>query len=160
MSAQHPTDVEIPVQEPDKLRFEQYDAPAGGWDALEAVADPMVLRLATIRSHDQHNTTIYSLNDRYRGVSGGRRVVFMNEVDMRRRGIAVDALVEIESVAKDGRRRLVRKFVARPSDVPSGSVAAYHPEANPLLPLGYHAPKSKSPAAKFIPVVVRAMATT
>jgi hypothetical protein len=144
MSAQHPTDVEIPVQEPDKLRFEQYDAPAGGWSALQAVADPMVLRLATIRSHDQHNT----------------RVVFMNEADMRRRGIAVGALVEIESVAKDGRRRLVRKFVARPYDVPSGSVAAYYSETNPLLPLGYHAPKSKTPTAKSIPVVVRAMATT
>jgi anaerobic selenocysteine-containing dehydrogenase len=88
------------------------------------------------------------------------RVVFMNEADMRRRGIAIDALVEIESVAKDGRRRLVRKFVARPYDIPSGSVAAYYPEANPLLPLGYHAPKSKTPAAKPIPVVVRAMATT
>jgi anaerobic selenocysteine-containing dehydrogenase len=134
MSATDPADGEIPVQEPDRLRFERYDAPS----------DPMVLRLATIRS----------------GESGGRRVVFMNEVDMRRRGIAVDALVEIESVAKDGRRRLVRKFVARPYDVPSGSVAAYYPEANPLLPLGYHAPKSKTPAAKSIPVVVRAMATT
>jgi anaerobic selenocysteine-containing dehydrogenase len=115
MSAQDPTDDEIPV-----------------------------LRLATIRSHDQHNT----------------RVVFMNEVDMRRCGIAIGALVEIESVAKHGRWRLVRKFVARPYDVPSGSVAAYYPETNPLLPLGYHAPKSKTPAAKSIPVVVRAMATT
>ena len=58
----------------------------------------------------------------------------MNELDMRPRGIASGALVEIESVAKDGRRRLVRKFVARPYDIPSGSVAAYYPEANPLLP--------------------------
>jgi hypothetical protein len=156
MSAQDLTDAEIPVQKPDKLRFEWYDAPAGGLGALQSVAkapgeqsasaDPMVLRLAT--------------NERYRGASGGRRVVFMNEVDMRLRGISIDALVEIESVAKDGRRRLVRKFVARPYDIPSGSVAACYPEANPLLPLGYHAPKSKIPAAKSIPVVVRAMATT
>ena len=154
MSAQDLTDDEIPVLESDRLRFERHDAPAGGWGALQAVAkapgeqsasaDPMVLRLATIRSHDQYNT----------------RVVFMNEADMRRRGISIDALVEIESVAKDRRRRLVRKFVARPYDIPSGSVAAYCPEANPLLPLGYHAPKSKTPAAKPIPVVVRAMATT
>ena len=134
MSATDPIDGEIPVQESDRLRFERHDAPAG----------PMALRLATIRS----------------GVSDGRRVVLMNEVDMRQRGIAVGALVEIESVAKDGRRRLVRKFVARPYDVPSGSVAAYYPEANPLLPLGYHAAKSKTPAEKSIPVVVRAMATT
>jgi hypothetical protein len=114
MSAQDLTDDEIPVLESDRLRFERYDAPAGGWGALQ---------------------------------------------DMRRRGISIDALVEIESIAKDGRRRLVRKFVARPYDIPSGSVAAYHPEANPLLPLGYHAPKSKTPAAKSIPVVVRAMAS-
>jgi formate dehydrogenase major subunit len=154
MSAQDLTDDEIPVLESDKLCFERYDAPAGGWGAVQAAAtapgeqsasaDPMVLRLATIRSHDQYKT----------------RVVFMNEVDMRRRGISNDALVEIESVAKDGRRRLVRKFVARPYDIPSGSVTAYYPEANPLLPLGYHAPKSKTPAAKPVPVVVRAMATT
>jgi anaerobic selenocysteine-containing dehydrogenase len=154
MSAQDLTDNEIPVPESDRLRFERYDAPAGGWGALQAVAkvpgeqsvsaDSMVLRLATIRSHDQYNT----------------RVVFMNEVDMRQRGIAIDALVEIESVAKDGRRRLVRKFVARPYDIPSGSVAAYYPEANPLLPLGYRVPKSKTPGAKPIPVFVRAMATT
>jgi anaerobic selenocysteine-containing dehydrogenase len=150
MSATDSADGEIPVQEPDRLGFERYAAPA----------DPMVLRLATIRSHDQSNTTIHSLDDRYHGVSGGRRVVFMNEVDMRRCGIAIGALVEIESVAKHGRRGLVRKFVARPYDVPSGSVAAYYPETNPLLPLGYHAPKSKTPAAKSIPVVVRAMATT
>ena len=153
MSAQDLTDDEIPVLESDTLRFERHDAPVGGWGALQAVvkapgeqsasADPRVLRLATIRSHDQYNT----------------RVVFMNEADMRRRGIAIDALVEIESVAKDGRRRLVRKFVARPYDIPSGSVAAYYPEASPLLPLGYHAPKSKAPTAKSIPVVVRAMAT-
>ena len=154
MSAQDLTDDEIPVPESDRLRFERYDAPAGGWGALRSVAeapgeqsasaDPMVLRLATIRSHDQYNT----------------RVVFMNEADMRRRGISIDALVEIESVAKGGRRRLVRKFVARPYDIPSGSIAACSPEANLLLPLGYHAPKSKTPAAKSVPVVVRAMATT
>ncbi|MDB6010084.1 MAG: putative oxidoreductase [Gammaproteobacteria bacterium] len=156
MSASDPTDDEVPVQKPDELRFQRCDAAAGGWGAH----DPMVLRLATIRSHDQYNTTIYALDDRNRGVFGVRRVVFMNEVDMRPRGIASGALVEIESVAKDGRRRLVRNFVARPYDIPSGSVAAYYPETNPLLPLGYHAPKSKTPAAKSIYVRVRAIATT
>jgi anaerobic selenocysteine-containing dehydrogenase len=123
MSAQHLADDEIPVQEPDRLRLERYDAPAGD-------------------------------------VFGGRRVVFMNEVDMRRRGISIGALVEIESVAKDRRTRLVRKFVACPYDIPSGSVAAYYPETKPLLPLGYHFPKRRTPAAKSIPVFVRAMATT
>jgi molybdopterin-dependent oxidoreductase alpha subunit len=122
----------------------------------EPSADPMLLRLATIRSHDQYNTTIYSLNDRYRGVFGGRTVVFMNEADMTQRGIATGALVEIESVAKDGRKRLLRDFTAHPYNIPSGSIAAYYPETNPLLPLCYHDPKSKTPAAKSIPVFVRA----
>ena len=122
----------------------------------EPSADPMLLRLATIRSHDQYNTTIYSLNDRYRGVFGGRTVVFMNEADMSQRGIAAGALVEIESVAEDGRRRLLRDFTAHPYNIPSGSIAAYYPETNPLLPLCHHDPKSKTPAAKSIPVFVRA----
>jgi formate dehydrogenase major subunit len=116
----------------------------------------MLLRLAMIRSHDQYNTTIYSLNDRYRGAFGGRRVVFMNETDMSQRGIAAGALVEIESLATDRRRRILRNFTAHPCSIPSGSIAAYYPETNPLLPLAHHDPKSKTPAAKSIPVFVRA----
>jgi molybdopterin-dependent oxidoreductase alpha subunit len=119
-------------------------------------ADATLLRLATIRRHDQYNTTIYSLNDRYRGVFGGRKVVFMNEADMSRRGIAAGALVEIESLAADGRRRMLRHFTVHPYNIPRGSIAAYYPETNPLLPLAYHDPKSKTPAAKSIPVFVRA----
>jgi formate dehydrogenase major subunit len=119
-------------------------------------ADATLLRLATIRSHDQYNTTIYSLNDRYRGVFGGRNVVFMNQADMNQRGIAAGAPVEIESLAGDGRRRMLRDFAAHPYDIPRGSIAAYYPETNPLLPLAHHDPKSKTPAAKSIPVFVRA----
>ena len=119
-------------------------------------ADPALLRLATLRSHDQYNTTIYSLNDRYRGVFGGRRVVFMNEADMSQRGIAAGALVEIESLSMDRRRRILRNFIAHPYNIPSGSVAGYYPETNPLLALAHHDPKSKTPAAKSIPVFVRA----
>jgi formate dehydrogenase major subunit len=122
-------------------------------------AHPMLLRLATIRSHDQYNTTIYSLNDRYRGVFGGRMVVFMNEADMSQRGIAAGALVEIESLADDGRTRMLRDFTAHPYSIPSGCIAAYYPETNPLLPLAHHDPKSKTPAAKSIPVFVRTQAT-
>jgi anaerobic selenocysteine-containing dehydrogenase len=118
--------------------------------------DSVLLRLATIRSHDQYNTTIYSLNDRYRGVFAGRTVVFMNAADMRRRGIAPATRVEIESVAADGRRRVLRDFTAHPYDIPEGSVAAYYPETNALLPLAYHDPKSKTPAAKSIPVFITA----
>jgi formate dehydrogenase major subunit len=114
-----------------------------------------VLRLSTLRSHNQYNTTIYGLDDRYRGVFGGRMVVFMNEVDMKERGIAPDSLVEIESLAGDGRKRVVRGFKARPYAIPPGSIGAYYPETNPLLPLAYHDVKSKTPAAKSIPVLVR-----
>ena len=119
------------------------------------VDDASVLRLATLRSHSQYNTTIYGLDDRYRGVFGGRMVVFMNEIDMKARGIAPGALVEIESLAGDGQKRVVRGFKVRPYAIPQGSIGAYYPETNPLLPLSHHDLKSKTPAAKSIPVLVR-----
>jgi formate dehydrogenase major subunit len=120
-----------------------------------ARTDAGVLRLTTLRSHDQYNTTIYSLNDRYRGVFGGRMVAFMNEADMQARGIAPETLVEIESLAEDGKTRIVRGFYAKPHNIPAGCIGAYYPETNPLLPLGHHDVKSGTPAAKSIPVVVR-----
>jgi len=119
------------------------------------VSDPAMLRLATLRSHDQYNTTIYSLDDRYRGVFGGRMVVFMNEADMQARGITEGDMVEIESLAEDGKRRVVGGFWAKPHNIPVGSIGAYYPETNPLLPLAYHDLKSGTPAAKSIPVLVR-----
>ncbi len=120
----------------------------------EPVKDPAMLRLATLRSHDQYNTTIYTLDDRYRGVFGGRMVVFMNEVDMLARGIAEGDLVEIESLADD-KHRVVGGFWAKPHSIAAGSIGAYYPETNPLLPLAYHDEKSGTPAAKSIPVLVR-----
>jgi formate dehydrogenase major subunit len=114
-----------------------------------------VLRLATLRSHNQYNTTVYGLDDRYRGVFGGRMVVFMNEADMKDRGIAAGDLVEIEAVAEDGQKRIVRGFKVRPYNIPKGSIGAYYPETNPLLPLAHYDRKSKTPAAKSIPVLVR-----
>jgi molybdopterin-dependent oxidoreductase alpha subunit len=120
----------------------------------DAIADPAMLRLATLRSHDQYNTTIYSLDDRYRGVFGGRMVVFMNEGDMRARRIAEGDLVEIESLA-DSKRRVGGGFWAKAHSIAAGSIGAYYPETNPLLPLAYHDLKSGTPAAKSIPVLVR-----
>jgi len=125
-----------------------------GVDEDRPVSDPAMLRLATLRSHDQYNTTIYTLDDRYRGVFGGRMVVFMNETDMRARGIAEGDLVEIESLADD-KRRVVGGFWAKPHSIAAGSVGAYYPETNPLLPLTFHDEKSGTPAAKSIPVLVR-----
>jgi molybdopterin-dependent oxidoreductase alpha subunit len=119
---------------------------------------PDMLRLATLRSHDQYNTTIYSMDDRYRGVYGTRTVVFMNKDDMAARGIAPQELVEIEALNGDGVKRRVSGFAALPYDIPRGSVAAYYPETNPLLALAYHDQQSQTPAAKSIPVIVRAVA--
>jgi molybdopterin-dependent oxidoreductase alpha subunit len=126
-----------------------------GVDENPPVSDSDALRLTTIRSHDQYNTTIYGLDDRYRGVFGGRMVVFMNEVDMQARRFGPGTLVEIESLADDGRKRVVRGFSVKPHSIPIGSVGAYYPETNPLLPLAHHDPKSGTPAAKSIPVLVR-----
>ena len=126
-----------------------------GVEEDRSASDPAMLRLATLRSHDQYNTTIYSLDDRYRGVFGGRMVVFMNEADMQARGITEGDMVEIESLAEDGKRRVVRGFWAKPHNIPVGSIGAYYPETNPLLPLAYHDLKSGTPAAKSIPVLVR-----
>ena len=122
------------------------------------VADAQALRLMTIRSHDQYNTTIYSLNDRYRGVFGGRRVVFMNKDDMAERHIAAESLVEIESLADTDRRRVVAGFKVKPYNIPRGSAATYYPETNSLLPLSHHDSRSKTPSAKSIPVLIRPMA--
>src|SRR5262249_27093797 len=119
------------------------------------VPDPAMLRLATLRSHDQYNSTIYSLDDRYRGVFGGRMVAFMNEADMLDRGIAEGDVVEMEALADDGRRRGVAGFKVKRHSIARGSIGAYYPETNPLLPLAWHDAKSGTPAAKSIPVVVR-----
>jgi formate dehydrogenase major subunit len=129
-----------------------------GVDEDPPVSDPAMLRLATLRSHDQYNTTIYSLDDRYRGVFGGRMVVFMNEADMQARGIGEGDMVEIEALAEDGKRRIVSGFWAKPHSIAVGSIGAYYPETNPLLPLAYHDLKSGTPAAKSIPVLVRLQA--
>jgi len=124
------------------------------------VGDPAALQLTTIRSHDQYNTRIYGLDDRYRGVFGGRMVVFMNKDDMADRQIEPDSLVELESVTDGGDvRRSASGFKVRPYDIPRGSVAAYYPETNGLLPLSYHDKKSKTPSAKSIPVIVRRLAS-
>jgi molybdopterin-dependent oxidoreductase alpha subunit len=123
------------------------------------VGDPAALQLTTIRSHDQYNTTIYGLDDRYRGVFGGRMVVFMNKGDMADRRIEPDALVELESVTEGGNvRRTAGGFKVRAYDIPPGSIAAYYPETNGLLPWSYYDKKSKTPSAKSIPVIVRPMA--
>jgi molybdopterin-dependent oxidoreductase alpha subunit len=114
---------------------------------------PRQLMLTTVRSHDQFNTTIYGLNDRYRGIRGGRRVVFMNADDMRERGLDDGALVDITSYY-DGEQRHARRFRVVEYDVPRGNAATYFPEANVLVAAGSVAEKSNTPASKSIVVSV------
>ena len=116
------------------------------------VRDPDVFRLMTIRADGQFNTTIYTLNDRFRGVYGGRLVVLMNPHDIERLGIAEGEKVTLSTVAHDGIERTLPGLQAAPYDVPVGCVVGYYPECNGLIPLWHYAESSKVPAAKSIPV--------
>ena len=115
--------------------------------------DPDVMILTTVRSHDQYNTTVYGLNDRYRGVKGRRDVVFAHPEDLAARGLADGDQVDLEAAfADDGADRSVRGFTVVARDLPRGCLAAYYPEANPLLALSERDLKSGTPAYKAIPV--------
>ncbi|CAN7666438.1 FdhF/YdeP family oxidoreductase [Caballeronia sp. LjRoot34] len=115
-----------------------------------------VLRLITLRSHDQYNTTIYAMDDRYRGVFGRRDVLFMNEGDMAAYGIEHGDAVDIETVTP-GRQLRLKNLTAIIYNIAKGSVGAYYPEANVLVPLDYLDKESGTPSYKSIPVhVVRA----
>ncbi|CAB3787330.1 FdhF/YdeP family oxidoreductase [Paraburkholderia fynbosensis] len=115
---------------------------------------PDDLRLFTLRSDSQFNTTIYTLDDRFRGVRGSRMVLLMNARDIARRGLEADAEVSLEAVSPDGMERRIDGLRIIAFDLPEGCVAGYYPECNPLIPLSHHAKESKVPAAKAIPVKV------
>ncbi len=112
------------------------------------------LRLMTIRSHDQYNTTIYGLEDRYRGVSGERRVVFLNARDLEARGLADGDRVDLIGEDGGGGIRVAKDFRAVAYEIPAGCAAAYFPETNVLVPLDSVAERSNTPTSKFIPVRV------
>lgn len=107
--------------------------------------------MMTIRSHDQYNTTIYGLDDRYRGIYNERRVVMMNEADMKAAGIQHKEIVNLSS-EYNGVMRYANKFLAIPYPIPRGNVATYFPEANPLVPIDSFAAKSKTPASKRVQI--------
>jgi len=119
-----------------------------------------VLTLMTLRSHDQYNTTIYSLDDRYRGVFGRRDILFMNEADLQARGLEHGDKVDVAAVTPDGAGHgpVVQGLTAIAYDIPPGSAAAYYPEANSLVALANHDKRSGTPAYKSVPVRVRAAA--
>jgi molybdopterin-dependent oxidoreductase alpha subunit len=143
---------------PSGARTRRFDTPDGrahftvhGLPELQLGAGR--LRLTTIRSHDQYNTTVYGLDDRYRGVSGGRRVVLLHPEDMRERGLAQGDRVDITSHFR-GEERSVRGFRALPYDLPRGCAAAYFPEANPLVAVDDVAEGSRTPAYKSVEVSI------
>jgi anaerobic selenocysteine-containing dehydrogenase len=112
---------------------------------------PGRLVLQTLRSHDQFNTTIYGLDDRYRGVSGGRRVVFVNPADIAAFGLTAGDRVDlISEFGEDRRERRAKDFMVVAYPTPAGNAAAYYPETNPLVPLDHVAERSNTPVSKAI----------
>ncbi|MFI4965983.1 MAG: FdhF/YdeP family oxidoreductase [Caulobacterales bacterium] len=111
-----------------------------------------LFRLVTLRSNDQFNTTVYGYEDRFRGVSGTRDVLFINPADMRRLGLSEGQAVGLKTQADDGVERSMSGLRATAYDIPEGCLGAYYPECNRLIPVGHYARESKTPAAKSVPV--------
>ena len=111
------------------------------------------LLMTTIRSHDQYNTTIYGLDDRYRGLKSGRRVVLMNKADMEERALTQGDVVDIVS-HHQGKTRKASQFVVVPYPIPRKCVATYFPEANVLIPIESVADKSNTPTSKSVIVTI------
>lgn len=109
------------------------------------------LMLMTIRSHDQFNTTIYGMDDRYRGVYNERRVIFMNQSDMTQRNLKKFEVVNLTSTY-DGQKRTAYQFKVLPYKIPHGNIAAYFPETNPLVPYNHFAERSNTPISKSVKI--------
>ena len=110
--------------------------------------------MLTMRSHDQFNTTIYGLDDRYRGIRGGRRVVLLNAIDIREAGLHEGQRVDLVSHFADG-ERWARNFTVVAYDIPQRCAATYFPETNVLVPIGSVADKSNTPASKSVVISLR-----
>ena len=131
--------------------------------AIERIAerhrDQRVFALTTVRSHDQYNTTIYGHDDRYRGVHGHRRVVFIHADDLRDLGLKAGDWVDITSLycaegSADVQQRRAERFLLVAYDIPRGCLASYYPETNPLVPLESFSITARTPTSKSIPVVL------
>jgi molybdopterin-dependent oxidoreductase alpha subunit len=118
--------------------------------------DPDILRLITLRSNDQFNTTVYGNADRLRGIHDSRMIVMINAKDRRRFGIGKDGMARLSTAVDDGIARSVGGLQVIDYDIPEGTVAAYYPECNALIPLWQFAEESKTPAAKSVPVRIAA----
>ncbi|HJO23408.1 MAG: FdhF/YdeP family oxidoreductase [Myxococcota bacterium] len=141
---------------PSGARERRFETPSGRahftcHDLPELAVAAGRLRLTTIRSHDQFNTTIYGLDDRYRGVRGDRRVVFVHPADIAACGFTAGDRVDLASYFR-GETRRVKGFRIVPYDLPQGCAAAYFPEVNPLVSLDDAAEKSRTPTYKSIEI--------
>ncbi|QNN56519.1 FdhF/YdeP family oxidoreductase [Diaphorobacter ruginosibacter] len=139
-----------------KAAFQAHEVPRNtpSHRARERMPGRIVFTLLTTRSHDQYNTTIYGMDDRYRGVFGQRRVVFIHPEDIRALGMNDGDWVDIRTVWDDGQERRADRFRLVAYDIPRGNLAAYYPETNPLVPLSAVAANAGTPTSKSIPVVL------
>ena len=112
------------------------------------------LMMMTIRSHDQFNTTIYGLNDRYRGIYNERRVIFMNQGDMDKQGLKNGDVADLYNHF-EGTERVAHQFLVVAYPIPAGCTAAYFPETNVLVPINSVAEKSNTPTSKLVIIKVR-----
>ncbi len=136
-----------------KAQFSSAPLPETLFPQIGAGKAPFVLQ--TLRSHDQYNTTIYGLDDRYRGVYGQREVLFIHPEDLAALGLQDGELVEIETMWNDGVIRKVSGFKLVSYDIPRGNLAAYYPETNPLVPLASFGDGTGTPTSKSVPVTLR-----
>jgi len=111
--------------------------------------------MMTVRSHDQYNTTIYGMHDRYRGIHNERRIVMMNEADMAAAGLSSGDKVDLSS-EYDGEVRHARLFQVVPYSIPRGNICTYFPEANTLVPITRTARGSNTPISKSVRVRITA----
>ena len=129
-------------------------------ESVRATGQVPDLIMQSMRSHDQYNTTIYGLDDRYRGVKGQRDVLFVNEADIIRLGFKPGQKADIVSIWGDGHERRVKGFTLLAFDIPAGQAAAYYPEVNPLVPLESVGDDSHTPTSKFVAIRLEAASET
>jgi len=123
-------------------------------EIAETMTEKPVLTLQTMRSHDQYNTTIYGMDDRYRGVYGERNLLFISAKDMSKQKLKSGDKVNIRSIASDGIKRTISNFKVIEYTIPEGCVAAYYPETNPLVPLESIADDCGTPTYKSIAISI------
>lgn len=143
---------------PNSARVRSFPTPSGKAHFTCTTVTPRALAtnelvMMTLRSHDQFNTTIYGLDDRYRGIRKERRVVMMNLVDIQMLGLQENDRVNLIN-RTGGQERVAENFVVIPFDVPKGCCATYFPEANVLVPIQSVAKKSNTPMSKFVPITI------